>query len=321
MANTLITPGNIADLSPDSYAVHPFDAMSESIVNLAGTLIDNSNLSDRAALSVSYTDSGRDKVTVVREGEEIPETATVFKNVTVPSMKLAARKTASNEILGHHNSAGDNATRINMQLLRDLNDSADSHVFGQGAGIPEGVDLKPIGQTEGITHLGELTDNLDWLADALANIVDNGGHEEDAVIVASPRAHADLLKLKDSTNGNRPLIDTLSGTSEYAIPNATGIAGSGRSTVNVRRIAGVPILLCPNMYDPESINSDMYILDRPNLLVAATEATVAMSKDAEFNRDATSFRGTLRFGWKLAKPGRLSVVTVPLAGRNAAAEG
>lgn len=304
MAYTLVTPGNIADLSPDSYAVHPFDAMSESIVNLAGTLMDNSNMSDRASLSVSYTESGRDAVAIVPEGKEISETPTVFKNVTVPSVKLAALKVASNEVVRHTNTPEQTASRIQMQAMQDLRDAADAAVFG----VTQDVEGMPAVPMAGITELGGLTDNLDWLADALANIMDNGGREENAVIVASPRANAALMKLKDSTNGNRPLIDTLSATSDYAIPNTTGM---GRSTVPVRHLAGIPILISNNLRDPAAPDSsgELYILDRPNLLIAATEVEVATSKDSAFARDSTSYRATMRLGWKLARPERVSVVS------------
>lgn len=303
MANTLVTPGNIADLSPDSYAVHPFDAMSESIVNLAGTLMDNSNMSDRASLSVSYTESGRDAVAIVPEGQEISETPTVFKNVTVPSVKLAALKVASNEVIRHTNTPEQTATRIQLQAMQDVRDAADAAVFG----VTQDVDGMPsVPLNPDITNLGGLTDNLDWLADALANIMDNGGREENAVIVASPRANAALMKLKDSTNGNRPLIDTLSATSDYAIPNTTGI---GRSTVPVRHLAGIPILISNNLHNPAFPDgSELYVLDRPNLLIAATEVEVATSKDSAFARDSTSYRATMRLGWKLARPERVSVV-------------
>ncbi|MGP5241969.1 phage major capsid protein [Corynebacterium flavescens] len=306
MANgVLITPGNIADLSPDSYAVHPFDALTDSVSNLAGTVIANTDLSDRAALSVSYTESGRDAVAVVAEGQEIVESETKLKNVTVPSVKLAVLKTASNEILSHSNTAADTGTRISEQALQDLRDAADTAIFRTGSGDAD-TGLTPLATTAGITDL-EFGENLDWLSDALANIVDGGGRESDTVIVASPAAQAALLKLKDATNGNRPLVDTLSGTSQFAVPNATGM---GPMTVPVRNLAGVPILVSRNLSDPAGGAPDLYVIDRPNLLIAATEATMAISKDAEFSRDATAFRGTLRLGWKLARPERVSRITI-----------
>lgn len=307
-ATTLITPGNLVDLSPDSYAFHPFDALSRSLTNLAGTILANTNLSDRASLSVSYTESGRDSVAVVPEGQQIPETKTVFKNVQVPSVKLAVLKTASNELLEHTNTAtSNNATKITMQALQDIQDSADAAIFGSNAPTTPGLTSLPA--NEDITDLGDLGSNLDWLADALANLVDGGGREEDAIIVASPKAQAALLKLKDEANGNRPLIDTLSGTSQYNIPNPTALTDT---SIPVRNLSGVPILVSRNLTDPAALNGgELYILDRPNLLIAATEAVIAMSTDSEFSRDATAFRCTMRIGWKLARPERVSRVTVP----------
>lgn len=310
MTLTLVTQGSLTDLSPDTYAVHPFDAMSTSLVNLAGTITANQDLSDRAKLSVSYTESAANDVAVVAEGEPIIETKTIFKNLEVPSVKLAVLKSASNEVLGHTNTASDTGARIHTQALQDLRDAADAAVFGPHGTTQSG--LTPLPLDTNITDLGSLSSNLDWLADALANIVNGGGLEQDALIVASPRAQAALLKLKDSTNGNRPLIDTLSGTSEYNIPNSHGFSSTG--SVPVRHLAGVPILVSRALNDHAQGAEDrgeLYVLDRPNLLVAATPAVVAVSKDHLFNRDSTSFRGTLRIGWKLARPERVSRVTVP----------
>lgn len=302
-----ISPGEIADLSPNSYAFHPFDAMSEALVNLAGTLLANTNLSDRASLSVSYTESGRDSVSVVPEGDIIPETKTVFKNVEVPSVKLAVLKVASNEVLNHSNTAVSTEAQITVQALQDLRDAADAALFGPNSPSTPGLTSLPA--DTGLTDLGELGSNLDWLADALSNIVDGGGLEHNAVIVASPRAQAALLKLKDETNGNRPLIDTLSTTSEYTIPNGTGM---NAASLPVRSLAGVPILVSRNLSDTATTTGgELYVIDRPNLLVAATEAVVAKSDHSEFNRDSQAFRGTMRIGWKLARPERVSRVTIP----------
>lgn len=305
-----ISPGEIADLSPNTYAFHPFDAMSEALVNLAGTLLANTNLSDRASLSVSYTESGRDSVAIVPEGSPIPETKTAFKNVEVPSMKLAVLKVASNEVLNTSNTASSTEGQITLQALKDLRDAADAAIFGPNNPTIPGLTSLPL--EENITDLGNLGSNLDWLADALANIVEGGGLERDALIVASPKAQAALLKLKDETNGNRPLIDTLSTTSEYSIPNGTALTSS---SLPVRSLAGVPILVSRNLTDPAaSTGGELYVIDRPNLLVAATEAAIAKSDHSEFSRDAQAFRGTMRIGWKLARPERVSRVNIPAEG-------
>ena len=307
MATTLISSGQIADLSPNTYGVHPFEALSTSLVNLAGTVIDNANLSDRANLSVSYTESGADAVAVVPEGDEITETSIGFKNIEVPSVKLGAVKSVSNELIKHSNTAADTAGRVVAQLTQDLRDAADRVVFGVNGPTTPGLTSLPL--NEDITDLGNLGANLDWLSDALANIVDGGGIEQNAVIVASPRALAALMKLKDSSNGNRPLIDALAGTSQYQVPNATGM---GDGTVPVRNIAGVPILTSRNMSDNATLGGgEIYVLDRPNLLVAATEVEVAVSHDAKFTSDSQVFRGVFRLGWKLARPERVSRATVP----------
>lgn len=301
-----ITPGEIADLSPDTYAFHPFDAMSEALVNLAGTVIANTNLSDRSKLSVSYTESGRDLVGIVAEGAEIQETATVFKHVEVPSVKLAVLKVASNEVINHNNTSSDTAGKIVTQAVQDLRDAADKAIFGHGAATSNG--LVPFALNADFADLGTLGSNLDWLADGLANIVDGGGLERDSIIVTSPKGQAALLKLKDEANGNRPLIDTLSAASSYSVPNATAMTPS---SIPVRNLAGIPILVSRNLAAPEGSGEELYIMDRPNLLVAATEVVVAKSDQADFKRDSQSFRGTMRIGWKLARPERVSRLMIP----------
>lgn len=299
-----ITPGMPESLSPDTVAVHPYQALRDALINKVGSLLGSDNLSDRSAIKVPYV-AEEENLDWVEEGAEIPETKTTIQQLTVPSRKIATLKTISNEAARNTNGQITHNLLIE-QSTRSIIAKADAAVFG----TTNDKELTGLGALEGTTDAGTLSGNLDPFVDAVATIAAEGGDEANIRIVCHPKAWATIAKLKDTKTGNRPLVDTISATSPFLIPNTAGIPNAdgttnlAGTTENVRTLNGIPLFMSRHV--PEN---SIIMLDSPNLGVGASPIRIDMSDQYAFNRDSISLRATYRIGWKVFNPKRIVKIT------------
>lgn len=298
-----ITPGTVTSLNPDTVALHPFDALNQSLINYAATLVPSTNMSDRSVIRIPYTNPG--EVDFVAEGDVIPETETDIDELTIPSRKIASIKTVSNEAL--RNDQGDTTRELIInQATEDIVARAERSIFG--VDLPDDSPLTALQFTEGLTDLGTIGTNLDPFIDGIANIVANGGKEEDIRIVCNPKAWAHIAKMKDSTNGNRALADTVTASTTFTVPNPTQMTSTPE--IPVRTLLNIPLFVSPHMIDQANPESGAVLMfDSKNVVAGATNVEIAFSTDHAFRRDAWSARSVYRLGWKVFKPARLNVMT------------
>nr|WP_120491781.1 phage major capsid protein [Corynebacterium lactis] len=296
-----ITPGMPEALSPDTTVVHAYTALRDALVNKVGTLLGSDDLSDRAKLKVPYVDE-LETLNWVAEGEEIQETKTNLKQLEVPSRKLATLKTVSNEAAT--NSQGQVTTDLLVtQSTRSIVAKADAALFGEQESEGGLVGLSAL---KGITDAGTLGTNLDPFVDAVAQIVSEGGTEDMIRIICHPKAWAQIAKLKDSSTGNRPLVDALTASTPFLIPNTQGVADvSGMVnttgiTETVRTLNGVPLFMSPHVAE-----NTILVVDAPNIGVGASPVKFTLSEHAAFSRDSVTMRTTFRLGWNVFKPSRI----------------
>lgn len=308
---TIVTPGNPQSISPDTVAFHPFDALRKTMTNYTTTLVASENLSDRAQIKVPVAPE-LETIDFVEEGAEIPETKTRLEEVSISTRKLAVIKTVSREAVGSHN--GDVlSSMLSTQIFESLYSTADNALFGSTTTKGE---LTGLSALEGVVT-AEVGDNLDPFVDAVANVLALRGKEEDTVIVAHPEMWAHVAKIKDSKTGARPLVDAMTATQPFTVPNSAGtfaVDGLSRTTpgageiIHVRTLMGIPMFLSPYLD-----KGTMLVFDRSNIAVGASPVEVTYSEHAAFNRDALAIRGTYRLGWKVYNPARITKLTAPSA--------
>ncbi|NLA55329.1 MAG: phage major capsid protein [Corynebacterium humireducens] len=301
----ITTPGSIAAISPDSTAFHAFDVLGTSLINTVGTLVSDGELNDRAVIRIPHF-GDPDELDFVAEGEEIPESTTGLKEITVGTKKLATLHSASNEALrsgaGRAQGLG---SMISTHVLGSLRTSADAKVFGDAlVTTVSGAKLHGLGMLAGVTT-AELGDNLDVFTDAFLNVMAHGGAEEDISVVAHPTVWAHVTRLKETGVSNRPLLDAVSGTTVVPLPN-TEAGLIGPQQVTARTIYGRPVFLSRH-----ATLAGILVVDRKNIVTAAEPARVDVSEHAKFSRDSTDIRGTERIGWQVHNPARVTRITIP----------
>lgn len=311
-----VTPGAPESISPDTVAFHPFDALRKTMTNYTTTLVASENLSDRAQIKVPVAPE-LETIDFVDEGAEIPETKTQLEEVTIPTRKLAVIKTVSREAIGSRN--GDAlSSMLSAQLFESLYSTADNALFG--ASTTKGG-LTGLSALKGV-ETAEVTNNLDPFVDAVANVLALRGKEEETVIVAHPGMWAHVAKIKDSKTGARPLVDTMTASQPFTVPNSAGtiavdglsrtVAGDGE-IIHVRTLMGIPMFLSPYLD-----KGTMLVFDRSNVAVGASPVEITYSEHAAFKRDALAIRGTYRLGWKVYNPARITKLIAPSAANVAA---
>lgn len=314
---SLVSPGTVVSLSPDTTVLHPFDVLHDSMLNYVTTLVESKNLSDRAVVRVPFTKPG-EAPSITAEGEEIKETATNIDELTIPTVKIATIKTVSNELLSVSNSQAEASALVVEQAREDIINQADRTFFGLGYGkllgiighLPLGIDPETVPDYDPNNYLsdgGTLEGNLDPFVDAISRVIEKGGREEDIAIIASPKAWAHLAKMKDTANGNRPLVDAMSPNFDFTIPNSdrVGLEFQVPETMKTRHLLGLPLFVTNSL---PNVTGEILVFDRRNIVSAASEVTLTISTDATFKRDSTSFRLTYRVGWKVFDPSRITYI-------------
>lgn len=305
-------PGATVSLAQDTYALHPFDALNDTLANLTTTLVESTDLADSTRIRVPYTEPG--KVDFVREGATIPESETNIRDLVIPSRKLASIKVVSNEI--RRSTKGEIVTGlVSGQALEDVKTRANTAMFGvTGTSHTEDTGAPvPLPLTEGATNLGPVGKNLDQFIDGIAKIIELGGKEADMRIVCDPRAWAYLAKIKESDGGNRALTDTVTAEKSFVIPNATG-QGTEFDTITemqVRTLLGIPLFVSRDLTDPASNSGTIFLFDSKNIVTGASQIEITYSDEYAFNRDSAALRTTYRLGWKVYNPARLCFMSTP----------
>lgn len=126
---------------------------------------------------------------------------------------------------------------------------------------------------------GEITDNLDPLADAVAVLESHGGTAD--LIVTSPIGWASVSKLKVDEGSNASLL------------GPPAIAAS-------RQLLSIPVAVSASVGD-----TVLLVADRKAILSAVGGLTVATSEHAAFRRDSITTRITWRFGAIVAREQRV----------------
>ena len=296
----LATQGSVVGISPDTVAVHAADVLAQSTINKVGTLVASSELNDRAVARIPYWDSV-DALQFVDEAGPIPESGTGLQELQVPTRKLATIRAASNETM--RATAGASVPDLLMTHITDsLTASADAAVFGDAT---DGT-LTGLGALPGVTAT-ELGDNLDAFTDAFLHVIAEGGTEDEISVVAHPAMWAHVTRIKEKTGSGRPLLDAVTGSTAVALPNPSQL--SGPSEAVTRTVYGRPVWLSRHI-----AADGIYVLDRRNVVVAAEPMRIDRSEHSKFRNDATEFRGTLRIGWKVHRPERVTRITLPASG-------
>lgn len=301
----ITTPGSVESISPDSTAFHAFDVLGNSLINSVGTLVSDGALSDRAVIRIPHF-GDPDELDFVAEGEEITESTTGLKEITVPTKKLATLYSASNESLRSGTGRAEGlGSMISTHVLGSLRTSADAKVFGDAqVTTVSGAKLHGLGMLDGVTT-AVLGDNLDAFTDAFLNVMAHGGAEDDIAVVAHPTVWAHVTRLKETGTSNRPLLDAVSGTTVVPLPN-TAMTLGGEQSVTARTIYGRPVFLSQHV-----TLTGILVVDRRNIVTAAEPARVDVSEHSKFAKDSTDIRGTERIGWQVHKPERVTRITVP----------
>ncbi len=210
---------------------------------------------------------------VVAEGAEITQTEAEFDQVAVTTRKVATLSQVSYEMTQQPGAA----TRLAQSMQRSLVAKADQ-VFMDSA--------DPVGllHVDGITAGGALEDNLDALADAVAEVEAAGGSAD--VLLVHPKDWAVLAKLKRATGSNESLLGDAHDAPE-------------------RSLSGVPVIV-----HAAATQGTALLLDRSEIVSAIGDVRLARSEDAAFNQDAVAIRGTWRFGFNVIRPDRLVSLTV-----------
>jgi HK97 family phage major capsid protein len=126
---------------------------------------------------------------------------------------------------------------------------------------------------------GEITDNLDPLADSVAVIEPHGGTAD--LIVTSPIGWASVSKLKVDEGSNASLL------------GPPAIAAT-------RQLLSIPVAVSPSVGD-----TVLLVADKKAILSAVGGLTVATSQHAAFRRDSITTRITWRFGATVAREQRV----------------
>ena len=236
---------------------------------------------------------------IIAEGEEIPETDALMQSIDIRTYKVSILSAASNEIALYGDSAPEIQQMLGDAMLKSVIDKADAIILqntpatdGEGNKKgPTGLFNAP-GITTGftITAGNTIPNALSPLIDALAAI--SAKNARPTHLVMNFGTWAKLLNLKYADG--RPII-------------APDVANSPAPV-----IYGIPVVI--NAQAPD----DKILINDKNVVYAAVSSVRASSSEhAKFNRDATTFRTTFRFGFGCTNPERLAIVDVAATGKSA----
>jgi HK97 family phage major capsid protein len=276
-----LTTASPASFSPSEYASYFFDRLSATSVALRSGIRVIRTSRDSLVVPTWTTDTTS---AWTSEAGTISSTDAAASSVTATPRKLAALQPVSNESLADANPSLLDA--VSAGLVRSVGLKFDLGVYEGSGSAPEIRGLKNV---VGITldsslgAAGAVPTTLDPVATAIGSLLTaNAG---DPVIVMHPRTWGTLIKIKEGTGSNKPVLQDS--------------AGSGAQGVT-RSIYGVPVYLSSQLSITETKGastdcSSIYVYD-PNEVIAVVREDVRVEIDSSrlFNTDQTELRAIMR---------------------------
>lgn len=263
---SLITNSLPGSLRPD-VILDAVEAAPEALINrlaVRGAIVEG----DAVKLKVPYVDADIAAGFVV-EGAAIGEQDPTLDEIEIATHKLGTITVLSNEAI----SAGNSLAHLQQSLLRSFVAKADAQFLNAAT--------SPIGLTNiaDIVDGGELGDDLDVLADAIATIESNGGMATH--LLAHPRDWAHIAKLKAATGSNQTLLGT---NVEQAQRRVLGLEVATSRFVN---------------------EGTLMVIDNQAIVSATGPIKITPSSEYAYNKDSHAVRVTWRMGWGTPRPERL----------------
>ncbi|ROO88756.1 HK97 family phage major capsid protein [Actinocorallia herbida] len=219
----------------------------------------------------------------VAEGEELPTGEPEVLTLKLRPVKIAALSKLSRELAG--DSTPGAVELVGQSIARSVRKTLDTAFLNApGTGLPP----RGVLATAGIIDGGQITGNLDPLADAIATVQDAGGNASQ--LVMAPKTFSALVKLKTAAGSNQSLL---------------GAPAEAPASAFARTLHGVPVTLDP-VCPPDTIG----LWDKTAVVTVLREdATIAVSNDHYFDSDSIAVRTTLRAIWAVLDPARVVKLT------------
>src|SRR5690625_2721482 len=193
------TPGTTKAHAPDVQAFAPEDVIGDTLILRASTRVADIE-GDEPVVRVPFVDADGDPG-FVSEGSNIPAVDPDTTEKLISTGKIAHRIVVSRE---QYSQRGIEAMFANA-MRRAMIKKADLAFMSQAAPTG-GATTPPAGLVnQSPTDGGTVGASLDEIVDAVTGIQASFGSPD--LIVASPSSWSTLLKLKDSTDSNRSLLD------------------------------------------------------------------------------------------------------------------
>lgn len=271
---TLRSDLNAAFLPTDHAALVDLVVDEKSVLFQVATLLNTVEATVRVPLWVE--DPGSD---FAAEGATIPLTGAAVSELVIKPVKVAARNQLSNEA-----AADANPDILNLHgagLARSIAKKIDARFFSATAAVAD-VSFEGVGAlvgTESIDNGGTPWANIDFVHDAKAEIIANGG--EPSHIVIAPDLANQLAKAKTATGSNVGLFSSVD----------DGLVLGGLTAIISRDVAA----------------GEAWVFSKGSLFaVRRLGTTVAKSNDAAFAEDSVQLRATTRVSWGSAAPGHIA---------------
>lgn len=225
----------------------------------------------------------------VDEGEQITATEPTLSEVEVNTRKVAALTIITNEF---KNDTEDITVRELMRgLIRQITAQVDKAFF---TSTPIEKAPTGVGQLEGVTELTTDTKNLDVFLEANTIATQAGGYTMQ--YFAHPTDLEALLKVKDATASNRPLLASKAGDGTATTPDGSTIYTSPH--VEQGTLWGIPKEATRMVYESAT----------DSLLGKGPE--IVGDSSAYFAWDAIAFRATYRTGFGFLNPAAIAKITL-----------
>lgn len=259
---------------------------------LTGTNVVGKVYGDNPSMYLPYV-SQNTAAEIVAEGAEIKEGEAAANQLAIQTQKVAVLQVFTNESAarstGTPNTVGGEGgqitTLLSTSLQRALITKANAILWQNPAPAEGKPESKPTGlfNYPGTIQGGTITNKLDPIVDAIAQISTNGGTP--TTLVMNYGTWAYLLKLRD---GDGTLV-IAPDVANAPAPQLFGL------TVRLDTMAPDNKIL---VYGPQDVYSSV------------SDVAGARTTDRYFERDSFAVRFTFRFGWGIPYPDHLAVVPV-----------
>lgn len=285
---TALTTNSAGAWSPDIQAFTPADVIPDALVFKGSTVVTTELEGDAPVARIPWVDDA--SASFVAEGDPIEESDPTLAEVVVPTAKVSQLIRVSREQWTQDSTAG----LLSTSAARAVTRAANTAFISQAAPVsPQITPPTGIGLVPGIITGDTITDNLDPLANLIAQIEANGG--QPAIIFADPLAWGGLRTLKLADSSNAALLGA--GTEDQA-----------------KRLLGVEVVTSPAVPVGK-----LLVVDPLAVASAVGNIQVATSEHAYFAADSIGLRVTWRLGWAVQHANRIGVVSVALPSSSSSA--